>query len=194
MEHVNIALFASGQGSNVKALFEWVRTYSRIEIALLLTDREDAPVLHFCERKGIPYRVLPASEVKDGKSILSLLEASDIHMIALAGYFRKIPPRVVKAYRGCIVNVHPALLPNFGGKGMYGEHVHRAVLEKGHSKSGISVHLVDENYDSGKVLFQKSCPVRSDDTPQSLAQRVKELEHRYYPQQVIQRAEEILSE
>ncbi len=192
MEQVRIAVFASGRGSNAKALFERLKEHSRIELALIVSDREDAGVLELGRAEKIPFKVLHGEEILDGSAILRVLEGEQIDLIVLAGYFKKIPEAVVEAYRGRILNVHPALLPEFGGKGMYGEHVHRAVLEEGKEKSGITVHRVDEHYDNGDILFQKPCPVKADDTPQTLAERVKALEHRYYPECVIEEARKLL--
>jgi phosphoribosylglycinamide formyltransferase-1 len=193
MEVVNIAVFASGQGSNARALLDALRERSRIRVKLILTDRPDAGVLRLAEADGVPGEVLRPKEVKDGASLLSILHEHGTDLIVLAGYFRKIPDGVVDAYRGRILNVHPALLPEFGGKGMYGEHVHRAVLDAGRKESGISIHHVDEVYDHGALIRQETCPVRDDDTPESLAERVKALEHRYYPKAVIDEAEKLLS-
>jgi phosphoribosylglycinamide formyltransferase-1 len=194
MERVDIAVFASGKGSNAEALLEELRSRPRIRAVLFLSDRGNAGALQLAEKERIPSRVLDAKEVRDGKRIREILEAQGVDMIVLAGYFRKIPEEVIEHYRGRILNVHPALLPEFGGKGMYGQNVHDAVLKAGKEKSGITVHLVDEIYDNGAILFQKECPVYPDDTPESLSERVKSLEHRYYPARIIERAEELLSE
>ncbi len=194
MERLKIAVLASGKGSNAKALMEAVRKEERIDVVLFLSDREDAGVHELAEGEGTPSRVIDPEELKDGNRLLELLGKYGIRMIVLAGFFRKIPPEVVKAFRGRILNVHPALLPDFGGKGMYGEHVHRAVLEAGRKVSGITVHLVDEEYDNGATLFQKECPVKKNDTPQSLGERIKRMEHEYYPRIVIERAKELLNE
>lgn len=192
MERVRIALFASGTGSNAEALFEELRSQPWIEAGLLLSDRAEAGALDKARKEGISTRVLTGSEVKDGERILDILQEAGIDLIVLAGYFRKVPEEVVAAYRGRILNVHPALLPDFGGQGMYGNKVHRAVLDAGAEQSGITVHLVDEIYDNGAILLQKECPVYENDTAETLGERVKELEHRYYPQEVIERAKALL--
>ena len=189
---MNIAVFASGKGSNAQALLEALRERPGIEVELLLSDRKDAGALRLAEANGILNKALSPGEVKDGKALLSLLEKQDIHLIVLAGYFRKIPKEVVDSFRGRILNVHPALLPDHGGKGMYGTQVHKAVLDAGRKESGISVHRVDEIYDNGAILFQERCPVLDEDTPESLAERVKRLEHEHYPRIVIQEAEKLL--
>jgi phosphoribosylglycinamide formyltransferase-1 len=194
MERVNIAVFASGKGSNAEALLEELRSRPRIRAVLFFSDRENAGGLQLAEKEGIPCKVLDANEVRDGMRIREILEAHGVDMIVLAGYFRKIPEEVIEQYRGRILNVHPALLPEFGGKGMYGRNVHEAVLKAGKEKSGITVHLVDEVYDNGAIIFQKECPVYPNDTTESLSERVKSLEHRYYPARIIERAEELLSE
>lgn len=192
MEQVRIAFFASGTGSNAKAVLDRLRPHSELVPALMLSDRKDAGALEIARREGFPCRVLSAEERKDGELLCSLLREQDIHLIVLAGYFKKIPPELIEAYRDRILNIHPALLPDFGGKGMYGLNVHEAVLKAGKEKSGITVHLVDEHYDNGAVLLQKECPVLPDDTPESLAERVKALEHEYYPQVVLEEAVKLL--
>lgn len=142
--------------------------------------------------EGVEVVRLSKKERNDGVTMLSVLRDRRIGMIVLAGYFRKVPEEVVEAYRDRILNVHPALLPKFGGKGMYGERVHRAVLDAGESKSGISVHLVDEEYDRGAVIFQQECEVRPEDDADTLAERVKALEHEHYPRVVLEKARELM--
>ncbi len=194
MERVNIAFFASGTGTNVASILQELRSFPEFVPALLVSDRKDAGVLRIAEEKNVPARALSKEEVKDGRSLCELLHEHQVHLIVLAGYFKKIPPEVIEAYRDRILNVHPALLPDFGGKGMYGLNVHRAVLEAGRDKSGITIHRVDEEYDHGPPLLQKECPVRKDDTPESLAERIKELEHEHYPQVVVQEASKLLKQ
>lgn len=192
MEHLSIVVFASGKGSNARALLSAVRKEPWLDVKLFLSDRSDAGVHELAEEKETPSRTLSSNELKDGAFILKLLRDRNVDMIVLAGFFRKIPAEVVKAYRGRILNVHPALLPDFGGKGMYGEHVHRAVIESGREVSGITIHSVDEDYDTGEKILQKECPVHRNDTPESLGERVKKLEHEHFPRVVVERAKELL--
>jgi formyltetrahydrofolate-dependent phosphoribosylglycinamide formyltransferase len=178
------AVFASGSGSNFLALHDAESRGAPWRIRLLISDREDAGALERARRLGIETRVVPVSgrnpdEV--GRETVELLEQSGIQVIFLAGYLRLVPRAVTEAYRRRILNVHPALLPAFGGKGMYGRRVHEAVIAAGARFSGPTVHFVDEHYDEGTILAQWRVPVLADDTPESLAARVLEVEHRLYP-------------
>lgn len=191
MEDLRIAVFASGQGSNARAIFRALQYEDGVEARLLLSDRS-CGAIDVAREEGVEAVRLSKKERNDGVTMLSVLRERGIGMIVLAGYFRKVPQEVVEAYRDRILNVHPALLPKFGGKGMYGERVHQAVLDAGESKSGISVHLVDEEYDRGAVLFQKECEVRPEDDADTLAERVKALEHEHYPRVVLEKARELM--
>lgn len=172
------AVFASGRGSNLESLFESLAGRPEVAIVLVASDREEAQVLERAEKRGVPTAVV---DPDDAPAILELLAAHEVDWIVLAGYLRRVPPPVVAGFRGRILNVHPALLPKFGGEGMYGIRVHRAVLEAGEEVSGASVHIVDEEYDHGPVVAQRIVPVEPDDTPESLAARVLEVEHRLLP-------------
>lgn len=181
------AVFASGSGSNFQALLEAERADGEAHpwrIALLVSDRESAGALERARQGGVPNRVIPVGG-RDAESVametLQALEAAEVEVVFLAGYLRLIPAAVVERFRNRILNIHPALLPAFGGKGMWGRHVHAAVLEAGCRVTGPTVHLVDEVYDRGAILAQWPVPVRADDTPESLAARVLEVEHRLYP-------------
>jgi phosphoribosylglycinamide formyltransferase-1 len=181
------AVFASGGGTNFQALLDRQRPGGSWEIVLLLTDRAESGAVARAEKAGVATAVVSTKgrELADvGREMLGLLEAHAVDVILLAGYLKLVPPGVVASYPGRIVNIHPALLPDFGGKGMYGIHVHRAVLESGATESGASVHFVDEEYDRGRVLAQRRVPVRAGDTPEELAARVLEVEHRLYPDAV----------
>ncbi len=172
------AVFASGRGSNLEALLLDLADHPAARIALVASDRSDAPALDRAAGRGIPTATLDPA---DAAGTLATLEAHAIDWIVLAGYLKRVPPDVVERYRGRILNVHPALLPSFGGPGMYGARVHRAVLESGEPWSGASVHLVDEEYDRGPVVAQERVPVEPGDTPETLAARVLEVEHRLLP-------------
>jgi phosphoribosylaminoimidazolecarboxamide formyltransferase/IMP cyclohydrolase len=180
-----IAVFASGRGSNLESLFERLGDHPAAEIALVVADRE-AEALDRARDRDVP-----AATVDPGKpdSLLALLAEHEIDWIVLAGYLRKVPAAVVEAYRNRILNVHPALLPRYGGEGMYGERVHRAVLEAGDTESGATVHLVDEEYDRGPIVAQRKVPVEPGDTPGSLAERVLLVEHELLPSVVAAAAE-----
>jgi phosphoribosylglycinamide formyltransferase 1 len=181
------AVFASGSGSNFQVLTEAAREGDGAvpwEVALLVTDKEGIGALDRAERLGVPARVVPVGgrpldEV--GRELLAALEEARIDLVLLAGYLRLVPPEVVRAFRGRMLNLHPALLPAFGGKGMYGARVHEAVLEAGVRVTGATVHFVDEEYDRGPILAQWPVPVLAGDTPRALAGRVGAVEHRLYP-------------
>lgn len=181
---VPVAVFASGSGTNAQALFDRERQGAAWRTRLLVSDREDAGALERARRAGIPARVVPvkgrpAREVE--QATLAALEEVGVRMILLAGYLRLVPGAVVRTFRRRILNIHPALLPAFGGRGMYGRHVHEAVLASGARVTGATVHLVDERYDEGTTLAQWPVPVRADDTAETLARRVLGVEHCLYP-------------
>jgi phosphoribosylglycinamide formyltransferase 1 len=179
------AVFASGSGSNFQVLAERAAGGAGVwEVALLVTHREDAGALDRARSLGIPARVVPVSGRSAGEvgsEILEALEEAEVDLVLLAGYLRLIPPELVRAFGGRMLNLHPALLPAFGGKGMYGRRVHEAVLEAGVRVTGATVHFVDEEYDRGPILAQWPIPVFPGDTPETLAARVGRVEHRLYP-------------
>lgn len=177
-----IAVFASGTGSNLGALFEALEGRTDAEIAVVVSDRTDARALERARRRGVAVRTV---DPDDAEEIVALLEDRDIEWVVLAGYLKRVPAPVVERWKNRILNIHPALLPKHGGEGMYGHHVHRAVLEAGETVSGPTVHLVDEEYDRGPIVAQREVPVEPDDTPDSLAARVLEVEHRLLPEVVI---------
>jgi formyltetrahydrofolate-dependent phosphoribosylglycinamide formyltransferase len=195
------AVFASGGGSNFQALIDHARSGaeksgvhdaggdvdSAWEIVLLVTDRPDAGAIGRARAAGIETLVVPTKgrdAVEVGAELVAALEARRVDVVLLAGYLKLVPGELVTRWRGRILNIHPALLPDFGGHGMYGMRVHRAVLDSGASESGASVHFVDEEYDRGQVLAQRRVAVHPGDTPEDLAARVLEVEHRLYPEAV----------
>ena len=173
----------SGRGSNLEALLRAMEADGPAEIVLVMSDKADAPGLEHARRRGIPAIVL--SDAAAAEPWLQSLKQKRIDLLVLAGYLKLVPAGVVAAYRGRIMNTHPALLPAFGGKGMYGERVHRAVLASGARETGVTVHLVDEAYDRGPILAQARVPVLADDTAERLAARVLEAEHRLLPAAVL---------
>jgi phosphoribosylglycinamide formyltransferase-1 len=184
---LRVAVFASGGGTNFQALLDHQRPGRGWEIVLLLTDRADAGAVARAERAGVAAVVVPTKgrERSDvGAEMLARLEEHHVDVVLLAGYLKLVPPAVVARYPGRILNIHPALLPSFGGKGMYGMNVHRAVIEAGEPESGATVHFVDEEYDRGRVLAQRRVAVEPGDTPEALAARVLAVEHRLYPEAV----------
>jgi formyltetrahydrofolate-dependent phosphoribosylglycinamide formyltransferase len=183
---IRIAVLASGRGSNLEALLEALAGRADAAIVLVASDRGDAPALGRARARGVATAVVAPD---DAAGMIDVLERSRVDWIVLAGYLKRVPSAVVRKYRGRILNIHPALLPRHGGKGMYGERVHAAVLTAGEARSGASVHLVDEEYDRGPVVAQRPVPVLPDDTPASLAARVLEVEHRLLPEVVVAVAE-----
>lgn len=184
---LSAAVFASGGGTDLQALLDHQLEQTADpcwRVALVVSDREGAGALERAQRAGVPTRVIPTkgrSPDDVAAETLAVLEDHDVGVIFLAGYLKLVPDRVVAAYRRRILNIHPALLPSFGGKGMYGMNVHRAVLESGMRLSGPTVHFVDEEYDRGTIVAQWPVPVLPDDTPEALAARVLEVEHLLYP-------------
>ena len=183
---IRIAVFASGRGSNLEALFEALADRVDANIVLVASDRSDAQALDRARARGVEATVLPP---QDEGAMLAALDDAGVDWIVLAGYLKRVPDGVVRRYRNRILNIHPALLPAHGGKGMYGERVHRAVLDAGEAMSGASVHLVDEEYDRGPVVAQEAVPVEPGDTPATLAARVLAVEHRLLPEVVVAAAE-----
>lgn len=177
------AVFASGRGSNFRVLAAHARNSDLWEAALLLTGRPDAPVLDLARELGVEAAVLSrqGDPEEDAVSILGELEPRGIDFVLLAGYLQLIPAAVVERYRGRMLNLHPALLPSFGGKGMYGMHVHEAVLAAGVRLTGVTVHFANEEYDRGPILAQWPVPVIPGDTPESVARRIHAVEHRLFP-------------
>ena len=178
----NLAIFASGNGSNAQNISEHFNSKNTARVKIIICNKPDAYVLERAAALGIPSFVLTREELtaETPSALLALLKEQEIDYIILAGYLLKIPAALVEAYPGRIINIHPALLPKFGGKGMYGRHVHQAVINAGETVSGITIHLVDSHYDSGAHLFQATCPVLPDDTPDSLAQRIHTLEKEHF--------------
>jgi phosphoribosylglycinamide formyltransferase-1 len=181
--NMRIAVAISGRGSNLEALLGALGPGVRAEVALVVSDRADAAGLDRARGRRIPAETL--SNPDDSGEWLRLLWRFRIDLVVLAGYLRLVPAPVIASYRGRIINIHPALLPAFGGKGMYGRRVHEAVLASGAQESGATVHLVDEEYDRGAVLAQARVPVLPDDTADTLAARVLAAEHRLLPAAVL---------
>lgn len=184
---MRIAVAISGRGSNLEALHQALQSESAAKIVVVISDRPDAGGLDRARHWGLSTEVLPSPA--DGAVWLALLRRYAVDLVVLAGYVKLVPANVIAAYRGRIVNVHPALLPEFGGQGMYGRRVHEAVLASGARETGATVHLVDEAYDHGATLAQARVPVLPGDTPELLAQRVLELEHRLLPAVVLAAAQ-----
>jgi len=190
---IRIAILASGNGSNAENLI-LQQPSELLQCPLIITDNAQAGVLQRAERLGVATHVFSRADFREGTAVLQLLQDEKIDAIVLAGFLSRIPQNIVEHYPSRIINIHPALLPRFGGKGMYGHFVHEAVLAAREVVSGITIHYVDAEYDHGSTLCQATCPVYpSVDTPDSLAERIHHLEHLYYPvavRQMVQRMKE----
>jgi formyltetrahydrofolate-dependent phosphoribosylglycinamide formyltransferase len=180
---MHVAVAASGRGSNLEALLAALGAEAPARVVLVLSDRPDAPALARAADRGVPGITL--QDPSGGGEWLQALEAHNVDLLVLAGYLKLVPAQVIARFRGRIINIHPALLPAFGGKGMYGARVHEAVLASGAGESGATVHLVDEVYDRGPILGQAKVPVLPGDDARSLAARVLEAEHRLLPAAVL---------
>ena len=176
-----IAIFASGTGSNALNLITYFSEHPLAEVVLLVSNNSNAGALQHAARLNVPSAVFDKAAFNRPEIILSCLQQHGIDLIVLAGFLLHIPTFLVEAFPQSIINLHPALLPKFGGKGMYGMHVHRAVKEAGETLTGITIHYINEHYDEGMIIAQYSCPVEADDTPETIAQKVHRLEYRYYP-------------
>lgn len=178
MKH-RLAIFASGGGSNASKIIEYFQNSNAIEVGLIVTNNPHAGVTMHAKNHQIELHILEPGTA-GLPSFLDVLKNKGITAIILAGYLKMIPPALIRQYPDRIINIHPALLPAYGGKGMYGHFVHEAVVSAGETQSGMTIHLVNEKYDEGRPLFQAICPVFPDDTPELLAARVLTLEHRYF--------------
>ena len=176
----NIAIFASGTGTNARKIIEYFKENANIHVSLVVSNKATAPVLALAEEHGIEQMVLSRRRFYETEELLESLKERDIRFIVLAGFLWLIPEYLVQAFGRRMVNIHPALLPKYGGKGMYGMHVHRAVKAAGEAVSGITIHYVNERYDEGGIVFQAACPIDPEDTPEDIARKVLQLEHQHF--------------
>jgi len=181
-----IAVFASGSGSNAENIAKYFADSQDVKVALIVSNNPLAGVHDRANRLRIPSVTFTNETLAAGSEVVGKLKEYDINLIVLAGYLKKIHGTILNAFPGRIVNIHPALLPKYGGKGMYGMRVHEAVVAARDGESGITIHYVNENYDEGQIIFQARCPVFPSDTPDDVAAKVHALEYRYYPE-VIER-------
>lgn len=178
-----LIIFASGKGSNAAALIQYFKEHKIAEVALIVANKAEAGVLTLAKNEGIPSLVVDKKSF-NAPELVATMQSHNPALIVLAGFLWKIPSGMVTAFEGKIINIHPALLPAYGGKGMYGHHVHQAVIAHGEKQSGITIHEVNEVYDDGRVLLQASCPVLKGDTEDTLANRIHQLEHFYLPRTI----------
>lgn len=177
----NFAIFASGSGTNAQNIIEYFLPHHRIRCIMVLSNNPKAGVLKRAEKLGVPAVVFDEKQLNETGEVLGILNSNNIDFIVLAGFMRLVPKDIIDEFSGRIVNIHPALLPKYGGKGMYGMHVHRAVLNSGDTESGITIHYVNEKYDEGAVIFQARTQIDPDETPESLALKIHQLEYKHYP-------------
>jgi phosphoribosylglycinamide formyltransferase-1 len=174
----SIVILASGRGSNAARIIDYFDDLPTIQVKALISDRKESGALQMASSKGVPGHYFPINDIKSG-ALNNFLKELKPDLIVLAGFLRMIPQEIILAFPEAIINVHPSLLPRHGGRGMYGNHVHAAVLAAQEKESGITIHYVNEEYDKGRIIAQFHCPVHSDDTSEQLAARVLALEHRY---------------
>lgn len=185
----HLAIFASGAGSNAKRIIEHFRSHPYIKVSLIACNKPGAGVLSIAESEGIPVLMIEKERFFRGDAYVNVLEEANIHLVVLAGFLWKIPGTLIDAYRNRIINIHPALLPKYGGKGLYGNFVHEAVINAAEKESGITIHYVDEHYDHGDHIFQQKVSVDPGETPASLAKKIQKLEHEHFPKVIESLAE-----
>lgn len=176
-----IALFASGSGSNAENIVRYFSGNDKFHFPIVISNKAEAYVHERAAKLGIPSVTFAFADFKSGEKIVELLRKYEIDYIVLAGFLLKIPSSILEAFPDKIINIHPALLPKHGGKGMYGHHVHEAVVQDGDTESGITIHYVNEHYDEGNVIFQAKCPVLPGDTADDVANKVHALEYEFFP-------------
>lgn len=176
-----IAIFASGSGTNAEKIMSFFQNHETGEVALVLSNKPDAYVLERAGKYNVSTHVFNRDQFYNSTEVIDLMIDTGVSLVVLAGFLWLVPVPLIKAFPDRMINIHPALLPNYGGKGMYGKYVHEAVLRNQEKESGISIHYVNEVYDEGKIIRQEKCEVKPDDTPESLAQRIHKLEHKFYP-------------
>ncbi|HPE42458.1 MAG TPA: phosphoribosylglycinamide formyltransferase [Bacteroidales bacterium] len=177
-----LAIFVSGSGTNMQRIANYFKNHPQIEMSLVVCNNPDAGAIARAESLGIPLMMIDKKSFKNPEPLTAELFKKQIDWIILAGFLWLIPKVLIQAYPNKIVNIHPALLPAYGGKGMYGEKVHQAVIQNGEKQSGITIHFVNEQYDAGAIIFQQQLELQADETPESLARRIHELEYKYYPE------------
>jgi len=176
-----LAIFASGSGSNAENICNYFAESSDIEIVLICTNRRDAFIVKRANKLNIPVYIFSKSELDNFVDLHKKLQNIEVDIIILAGFLLKLPSTMVDSYSNRIINIHPSLLPKYGGKGMYGGNIHKAVIENKETESGISIHFVNQNYDEGEIILQEKCFISSNETVETLIQKIQKLEHNYFP-------------
>lgn len=181
-----IAIFASGSGSNAENIANYFKGNDELEISLILSNKKDAYVLERAKNLEIPSLVFNKQQFSQSNEIVEILKEKEIDLIVLAGFLWLIPSNLIEAFPNKIVNIHPALLPNYGGKGMYGMKVHEAIVTNQEKETGITIHFVNEKYDEGKTIFQATCEVSENDTAEDVAKKIHQLEYKHFPEVIDQ--------
>jgi len=176
-----IAIFASGSGTNAENLINFFKENKKIDISYIFSNNKNAYVIQRAKNHNIKHHIFSRTEFYDTTHILKILQDNSIDFIVLAGFLWLIPDYLIKNYPNRVINIHPALLPKYGGKGMYGMNVHQAVIENNEKETGITIHYVNQEYDQGNIIFQARCPVNKDDTPETIAKKVHVLEYEHFP-------------
>lgn len=179
---IKVAIFASGKGSNAECIYKYFQDHLQIQIVLFAGNNKDAGIADLADKLNLPFLYFTPLQLKDREFMLSKLTSYKVDWIILAGFLLKIPEYLINDFTDRIINIHPALLPSYGGKGMYGSNVHQAVLEAGEIESGISIHMVNKEYDKGRILFQAKSKIDRSDTVSTLQKKIQALEHMYFPQ------------
>lgn len=181
LKKFRIAVFASGSGTNAEEVFKYFKDHASIEVVMLLSNNSNAYALQRAKNYNIKNYLFSRKEFMEGRLLMEYLKGADVTHIVLAGFLWLIPNYLIRAFPERIINIHPALLPKFGGKGMYGSKVHEAVKACREQETGITIHLVNDRYDEGKILFQGKCAITQNDSPEQIAACVQKLEHEHYP-------------
>jgi len=183
---VSIAIFASGVGSNARNILSYLKDLGHVKVALLLSNKAQSGVPAIANEFDIPFYIFGKADLYESDKVIEVLHSHNVKYLVLAGFLWLIPPALIKAFPERIINIHPALLPKFGGKGMYGMKVHEAVKAAGATETGITIHLVNEEYDKGRVLFQESIRISSDDSAEDIAEKIHSLEYAHFPGVIVE--------
>lgn len=178
---IRLAILASGNGTNAQRISEYFANHEKVKVECIIYNRRNAYVAERAKQLGVPAQYFGRDDFYSNRHVLNYLKEHEIDWVILAGFLWLVPEDLLEAYPDRIINIHPALLPKYGGKGMYGEHVHEAVIAHHEKESGITIHIVDNRYDCGTTLFQAKCQLTDEDTPETLAAKIHELEQTYFP-------------
>lgn len=188
---IKIAIFASGSGSNAENIINFIKNNDKICVKSIFCNVKNAYVLERAKKYNINTHIFNREEFKNPDGVLKILQQEQIDFIVLAGFLWLVPLHIIEAYPNKIVNIHPALLPNYGGKGMYGDNVHKAVIAAREKESGITIHYVNSNYDEGNIIFQAKCPIAETDNHEDLANKVHKLEYEHFPRVIVETIEKL---